>query len=179
MPRASSSTRAGAEGDRGRHPLEQPPHRGIVDTQHRAPARLHLLEQPRLDREVVLEIGVEVEVVARQVGEAADVEGEAAHPALRQRVRGDLHRRRARAEPGELGEHAGEIGGFRRRALAGRHQAREAVAERAQSAARQAGGLEHGGGELDHGRLAVGAGDADQDQGAVGVAVDRLREIGE
>ena len=67
--------------------------RVVVDADHgNACVRWRFrVEQPCLGVEVVLHRRVEVQVVARQVGESADREVHAVDAAQRQRVAGDLH----------------------------------------------------------------------------------------
>ena len=50
------------------------------------------MKSEALALEVVLDVGVEVEVVAAEVEEDRDVEDDAVDPAHHQRVAGDLHR---------------------------------------------------------------------------------------
>ena len=87
----------------------------VVDAHHRnVCVRRRLgVEQPRLGVEVVVHRRVEVQVVARQVGEAADREFHAVDPAESERVAGHLHhhgvdarlqhRRQQRLQLGRLG----------------------------------------------------------------------------
>jgi hypothetical protein len=63
----------------------------VVDVDH-AEAGPFRGEQRRLGPEVVLLVGVEVEVVAAEVREAGDVEHHAVDPAHHERVAGHLHR---------------------------------------------------------------------------------------
>ena len=135
----------------------------VVDVDQSAP-RPARGEQGGLGGEVVVEVGVEVEVVAPEVGEDRDVEDHAVDPAQDQRVARDLHQaprhpalahhreqavqvrrlRRGQHRPDVLTVDAGADGADDRDVLAGRLQA----------ALRQPGGR----------RLALGAGHADQAQ---------------
>ena len=63
----------------------------VVDVDQAEPGPLGG-EQRRLGAVVVLDVGVEVEVVAAEVEEDRDVEDDAVDAAHHQRVAGDLHR---------------------------------------------------------------------------------------
>ena len=93
-PRPASRRRAPvAENDCSGTPprCEQPPAVLVVGVDQSAAAPLGG-EQGGLGLEVVLEVAVEVEVVAAEVGEHGDVEDHAVDAALHQGVAGDLHR---------------------------------------------------------------------------------------
>src|SRR5207302_9208412 len=76
-------------GHRHRRGFGEPAPVLVVDVNH-AYDRRH--EQRRLGPEVVLQVGVEVQVVLRQVGEDGHVEAGATDPAQGQRVTRYLHR---------------------------------------------------------------------------------------
>ena len=114
---------------------------------------------------------MEVEVVAGQVGEHRRVESRPRDPPEGERVRGDLHRRRRGAGVAHPAQGAEQVRGLRRRPPAAEPEVAEAVAEGAEQPRRPPGGVEEGGAQRGHRRLAVGAGDPDQGQLAVGVAV--------
>jgi hypothetical protein len=123
---------------------------------------------------------VEVEVVARHVGEQRDVEEQAGDAFLLQGVRRNLHGHRPRPGVAHPGEDAEQIRPFRRRAAArGRLESGKAVAERADAPAGSPRGVEHRGDQLDRGRLAVGAGDADERERPLGVREQSRRERAE
>ncbi len=104
--------------DRDPRAFEQPSTPRIVsvdDAAQRAPR----VEQGRLCLEVVLHRPVVVEVVMAQVGEDRDVEVDALHPRLDQRVARDLHRNRVAHTVGHLpvtdaGQDPLHLGGLRR-----------------------------------------------------------------
>jgi hypothetical protein len=116
MPERSVSTTCGrtaapaADRHRARaQRAEQAGARGIVGVHDRhrirLPARREVLEEePRLGGEVALDIAVEIEVIARQVGEHRGVEAGAGDALLVERVRGDLDRH----VRGPTGAHARE-----------------------------------------------------------------------
>ncbi len=61
-------------------------------------------EQAPLGGEVLVEVAVVIEVVAREVGEDGDLKLQTTYALLRQRVRRDFHHRFAHAHPHALGE---------------------------------------------------------------------------
>ena len=71
--------------------------------------RLVRQEQPTLGEEVVVEVAVEVQMVAREVGEDDRVEGDADRPVQGQSVRADLERARLIAGDDHLAEHALQV----------------------------------------------------------------------
>ena len=83
------------------------PVRVVEVDDRRAALRQHAVEQPELGREIGLEVGVVVEVVAGEVGEARRREPHAVEPALVEPVAGCLHRRMGDALVGEVGEQRG------------------------------------------------------------------------
>src|SRR5690606_15845365 len=73
-------------GERERHPARthQPAYRGVVQIEHlRAAATV---EEPGLRGEVVLDIGMEVQMIKAEVGERADGEADPADAPVRQGV---------------------------------------------------------------------------------------------
>ena len=129
-------------------------------------------EEAGLGGEVVVDVGVEVEVVATEVEEGRDVEDDAVDPAHHERVAGDLHRAGVDAALAHHREEAVEVGRLGRGQLGLDVLAGDAGAD----------GPDHGGGDAGRrqalledagGRgLALGAGDADDAQAGGGVAVD-------
>ena len=174
------------EGDRVGELGGEPPAVGVVDVDHadaRARGRArrrhtrHLgaprrrargsrvrYEQPPLGQEVALHGGVEVEVVLGQVGEDRSGEAHAGRAAQLQSVRGDLHRAGALAAI----EHRAEVslqvdrlgGGAGDGTLGPADEGRDG----AQQPARASRGLQQRAHEEGGGRLAVGAGYADDVQ---------------
>ena len=86
---------AGAHRHAGADELGHPPSPLVVDDDDRRPRPRS--NSSRLRAEVVLHVGVEVEMVLGQVRERADRELDAADPSHRQRVAGYLHRDVGRA----------------------------------------------------------------------------------
>ena len=158
--------------------LEQAPAVLVVDVDQAADAPLGG-EQRRLGLEVVLDVGVEVEVVAAQVGEDRDVEDDAVDATLHERVAGDLHgaggdatllhHREQRVQVRRLGR------GQRRLDLLGVHPR----ADGADHCRPHPRALEGALGETRGGRLALGAGHAEHPQRPRGFAVHVRREAAE
>ena len=131
------------------------------------------LEQPPLGGEVLLHVAVEVEVVARQVGEDAGGEAQVVDAPQRQRVRRHLHHAGAAAVGHHLAQHPLQLGRFRRRPRSRLDLAiADAVADRADAPAADAGRLEDRRQQVRGRRLAVGAGDADERQLVARMAVE-------
>ncbi len=111
-----------------------------------------------------------------EVGEDGDVEDTGVDPAEDQRVAGDLHGDRPDTAFAHDGEQGLEVGGFGRGALGLDALFADAHLDRADESG-GAGGLEGALDEIGGGRLAGGAGDADLEEIAAGVAVDRGRQF--
>ena len=129
-------------------------------------------EERRLGGEVVLDVGVEVEVVAAEVEEGRDVEDHAVDPAEHQGVAGDLHRAgddallaHHREEPVQVGG----LGGGQRRLDV---DAVDAGADGADDRGGYAGLLEAGLQQPGRRGLALGAGHADHREVGGGLAVE-------
>ena len=149
---------------------EQPPTVLVVDVHQALPAAGRG-EERGLGLEVVLLVGVEVEVVAAQVGEDRDVEDHAVDPPLHQRVAGDLHRARldpALAHHREQPVQVGRLGRGERRLDV---LAVDAGADGADDGGAHPRTLEGVLGQPGGGGLALGAGDAEQAQRAGRVVV--------
>ena len=140
-----------------------------------AGALLHK-ERP-LGGEVGLHVAMEIEVVRRQVGEACEVEMDAAHPPKRKAVARDLHDDR----PGAAGQPAGRdpmeqqaVG----RCVGSRQLlAPEAIPDRSEVTAGQPDRIEHPLHHAGRGGLAVGTRDADDGQVVEGVAIEGRRQF--
>ena len=128
------------------------------------------VEQQRLGLEVVAEIGVEVEVVVGEVGEAGGGEAGAVDPVQDEGVRRHLDGGHADAGIDHPGEERLELRRLGCRPLTGEGHAVDAGADGADHpgalAGRPGDGLQQPGG----GRLAVGAGDPEHRQPRRGVA---------
>ena len=93
--------------------LQQPGPERIVHRDHRGTSRAEVFgEKPPLRLVVAVEVPVEVEVVAGEVGEDRRLEGRPAEPALFEAVRGALHRPEGAAGGAGAGEERLEVGGF-------------------------------------------------------------------
>ena len=97
----------------GRHrdgrDVEEPTAELVVDVGQADPGALRG-EEAGLGGEVVVEVGVEVEVVAPEVEEGRDVEDDAVDPAEHERVAGDLHRAGVDAALAHHREEAVQVG---------------------------------------------------------------------
>lgn len=147
----------------------------VVGVDHAEPAALGR-EQLRLGPEVVLHVGVELHVFRAEVGEDADVEDAAVDAAEDQRMAGDLHGDRLDAALAHDREQGLQVGGFGRGALGLDALVSDAHLDRADEAG-VALGPQSALDEVGGGGLARGAGDADLEQVAAGVAVDRGRQL--
>ena len=132
-------------------------------------------EEPALGAEVVLEVLVVVEVVAREVAEDDRVEVDAGGAVLGEGVRADLERARPVPRLRHLPEHALQVEGLRRGELDRVLDPADAVDDRAEQPGRLSRGGEQAGHEVRRGRLAVRPGDADDAELARGVAVPARR----
>ena len=110
------------DGDAG--PLHQASPPVVVDADEPLPGPLGR-EERCLGREVVLHVGVEVEVVAGQVGEEGDVVDHPVDAVLHEGVAGHLHDAHVEAALGHDGQQRVQLGSLRRRA----HAAEPLVAE--------------------------------------------------
>ena len=130
-------------------------------------------EEAPLGREVVLDVGVVVEVVAGEVGEQGRREARAGHAPLHQRVRGDLHGAGRVARVAHPGEQQLEVDRVGRGVVHRLHRPADPGLDRADQAAAVAGRLEHRAQQERRGGLAVGAGDADDGQRLGGAPGER------
>ena len=121
-------------------------------------------EQAGLGLKVVVEVGVEVEVVVRQVGEAGGGEPGAVDPVHHQGVGRHLDGGQPHAGVDHAGQQSLELGGLRGRPLARNDLPGDASADRADHARRDAGGAGDVLQQKGRRRLAVGAGDAEHRQ---------------
>ena len=148
----------------------------IVHVDHRDGALGQQLEQPPLRGEVRLHVAVEIEVVARQVGEDAGGKSQPVDAAERERVRRDFHHTRAAAFDQHLAQHALQLGRFGRRARRVELALVDAIADRADATARHAGGFENRRQHVRGRRLAVRARDADEEQLLARIVVEGRRQ---
>ena len=161
--------REGLHGDAG--PVEQQPAVLVVDVGQPEPGPLGG-EQGRLGGEVVVDVGVEVEVVAAQVEEGRDVEDDPVDPAEDEGVAGDLHRA---GDDALLAHHREEavqvrgLGGGERRLDV---DAVDAGADGADDGGGYAGLLEARLQQPGRRGLALGAGHADHGEVGGGLAVE-------
>ena len=139
-------------------------------------------EEPALGLAVGLEALVEVEMVAGQVREDGDVEGDLVEAVEGEAVAGGFDDGVLAARLDHLAEEALDLG-----RLGGGHAVGVAVdvgpghvgIDGAETADAGAGGFEDGREDVGGGRLAVGAGDADDGEVAAGVAVEGGRGLRE
>ncbi len=136
----------------------------IVEVHHRDRLLRQQLEEAPLGGEVVVHVAVEVEVIAREIREDPGGEAQIVDAFQRQRVRRHFHHAGAAALIHHLAEHRLQLRSLGSRALRLDFLAADAVADGANPAALDAGGLENRGEQIRRGRLAVGAGEADEDQ---------------
>ena len=135
---------------------------GRVVGVHDRPRRVLRREEPRLRLEVRLHRAVEVQVVLRQVREDRDVEHDAVHAVLLERVRRHLQRRPPDASVAHPRQQPVQVGRLRRRARQRDRFAGDARAGGPDDAGGPAGGLEDRRQQIGDGRLAVRAGHADR-----------------
>ena len=136
----------------------------------RAVSLHHLVEQAHLGGEIVLHIGVIIEVIAREIGESARRHRHAFLPILRQavarRLEGDMAHPLA-GKAGEIGEEGDDIGGGEAGvggfSLGG--DAPSDYTKRADRGGADAGAVPELAGHLHGGGLAVGAGDGNDHLG--------------
>ncbi len=132
----------------------------VVDRQHTAAVSRQVFgEEPPLGLEVGLHVVVVIEVIAGQVGPHRNVELESRQPILAEGVGRDLHRHRSCALGHRPLQHRRQIGGLRRRPLAGHfHTARDTRAEGADECGRSASRVQDQADEVGGRALAVGPG---------------------
>ncbi len=151
---------------------------GVVDADHGALAPLRD-EQRRLGGVVVLEVGVEVEVVLAEVRETRDVVTDPVDPVQREGVARDLHGARLDVLLAHHGQQRLQVGRLRR----GAHARHPPVGDPGLDGAHQAGGAAgRAQGRLEQvagGGLAVRAGDAEHHQVVGGPAVHLGRHLAE
>ena len=151
----------------------------IVGVDHADRAVGEDLEQPAFRGEVRFHVAVEVEVIARQVGEDAGRESQVVDAAQRQRVRRHFHDAGAAALLQHLPQHLLHVGRLRRGARGIELARADAIADRADAAALDTRGFEDRREHVRRRRLSVRAGDADEGEVFTGVAEERGRERGE
>ena len=137
----------------------------FIDAEHRR----H--EQRGLGPEVVLQVGVEVQVILRQVGEHRHVEAGAPDPAQGQRVAGHLHRGGGHPALGHDREQGLQVGRLRGGQRAGQPVPADPGLHPADQAGLVAGGAQPGLQQVGRGGLAAGPGHADEPQPARRVPV--------
>ena len=136
-------------------------------------------EQGGLGREVVVHVGVEVEVVAAEVGEHGDVEDHPVDPAHHQRVARHLHRAGLHAALAHHREQRVQVGRLRSGERGLHVGAGDAGADGADRGRGDAHLLQAGLREPGRRRLPLGAGHADHPERRGRVAVDAGREAAE
>ena len=156
----------------------QPAAPGVVDADHGPLAPLRD-EQRGLGGVVVLEVGVEVEVVLAQVGETRDVVTDPVDPVQREGVARDLHRAGVDVLLAHHGQQRLQVGGLRRGAHAGHPPVGDPGLDGADEAGGAAGRAQGRLEQVAGGGLAVGAGDAEHHQVVGGPAVDLGRHLAE
>ena len=180
--RTTSSARQSAgcpDGREGRHRhgrlVEQTAAERVVDVGQPATGPLGR-EQRGLGGEVVLHVLVEVEVVAAEVEEGRHVEDDPRHPAHHERVAGHLHRARGHALLDHRSEQRVQVGrlGSGERGL--HVPAGHPGADRADHRSTHTGCREAALEEAGRRRLALGAGDGHQGEGARRLAVQQRGE---
>ena len=130
------------------------------------PRGLRRHEQRRLGPEVVLQVGVEVEVVLRQVGEDGHVEAGPRHPAQAERVARHLHRGGRHAALHHDREQRLQVGRFRGGQRAGQPLRPDPEFDPADQAGQVPGRAQPGLEQVGARGLAAGPGDADEPQPA-------------
>ena len=148
----------------------------IVGVEDRETLGRQVVEKLRLRQPVILDGGMEIEVIAADVRHAGGVEADAGHARLAQRMTGDFHHGVGAA----VGDHAGQPGGQgsgrgrgQRRRLAG---LAVEIAQRPQQPHRMPRRGQHAGQQATGGGLAVGAGNADELQAIAGIAGQGLAD---
>ena len=141
-----------------------------------APGRV--LEQARLGGEVVLHVGMEVEVILGQVGEAGGGEADAGDTLELERVRRHLHGAGAVAGGDHPPQRRLQVDALGRRPRHRLDGAADPRLDRAQHPGRALGRLQDRLDEVDGGGLAVRAGHADDAQLGARIAEERGRRGG-
>ncbi len=136
-------------------------------------------EQRGLGREVVVHVGMEVEVVAAEVGEHGDVEDHPVDPAHHERVARHLHRTGLHAAFAHHREQCVQVGRLRGGERGLHVGAGDAGADGADRGRGDAHLLQAGLREPGRRRLSLGAGHADHPERRGRVAVDAGREAAE
>ena len=132
------------------------------------------LEQPRLGAVVVLHVGMEVEVVLREVGERGGGEPHAGHALELEGVRRHLHHAGRVAGVGHPPQHGLEVDALGSRPHDRLHAPADALLDGAEQPGLTAGRLEDGVEQEGRRRLAVRPGDADDVERGGRVAVERV-----
>ncbi len=168
----------GERGHRDRRAGRQAAPVAVVDVHHPG---LGVLggEQRGLGREVVLHVGVEVQVVLGQVGEDGHVVAGTRHPAQGQRVAGHLHGRGGDSALGHRGQQRLQVSGLGGGELAGQQVRADPGLHPADQAGHVAGHPQPGLDQVGGGGLAAGAGHADQPQPLGRVTVDPAGDLAE
>ena len=136
------------------------------------------VEEQALGGEVVLHGLVVVEVVAREVGEDGDVEGDADHAALIERVAGNLGDELGGAARHAFGHQLEKIARLGRGVDGGAHFAGDVIFDGADENGGAGGGVEQRFGQECSGGFAVGAGDAGGGERCARDGRRRLRMLG-
>ena len=165
----------GAGGREGPHRdgrlLHEPPAEVVVDVDQAEPCTLGG-EEGGLGGEVVLDVGVEVEVVAAEVGEAGHVEHHPVDAAHDEGVAGDLHGARRDLVLDHDREQGVQVGGLRGGQGGLEIHPGDAGADGADHGCADPRGAQRRLGEAGRGGLALGAGDRDHPHPPGGLPVD-------
>ena len=136
-------------------------------------------EQKPLGAEVIVHGAVVVEMIAREVGEDGDVEGDSEYALLREGVRGDFHYAFGDAEGESLGEELIELKGLGRGVGRGKNFAGDMIFDGADENGFAGGGVEDGFDDKGGGAFSVGACDAGIGDALGGTLVEICAEAGE
>ena len=133
--------------------------------------RIHgAVEEQTLGGEVLLHRPVVVEMIAREIGEDGDVEGDAGGAALVEAVARDFGDEFGGSAAGAFGHQFEEIARFGRGVERGTNFAGDVVFDGADQDCFAGGGVQQRFGEKGRRRFAVGAGDAGGGERALGMA---------